>query len=77
MIIILAPLLAGEAVVGSALFNLMFRGIGLVLFTLISARYVVPFLLYQVAKTRNNELSLLSIVTIGLLVAWISYLAGL
>jgi CPA2 family monovalent cation:H+ antiporter-2 len=76
-IIILAPLLAGEAVVGSALFNLIFRGIGLVLFTLISARYVVPFLLYQVAKTRNNELSLLSIVTIGLSVAWISYLAGL
>ena len=29
LIIILAPLLAGEAVVGSALFNLMFRGIGL------------------------------------------------
>jgi len=62
LIIILAPLLAGEAVVGSALFNLMFRGIGLVLLTLISARYVVPSLLYQVAKTRNNELFLLSIV---------------
>ena len=77
LIIILAPLLAGEAVVGSALFNLMFRGIGLVLLTLISARYVVPSLLYQVAKTRNNELFLLSIVTIGLSVAWISYLAGL
>ncbi len=77
LIIILAPLLAGEAVVGSALFNLMFRGIGLVLLTLISARYVVPSLLYQIAKTRNNELFLLSIVTIGLSVAWISYLAGL
>lgn len=77
LIIILAPLLAGEAVVGSALFNLMFRGIGLVLLIFISARYVVPSLLYQVAKTRNNELFLLSIVTIGLSVAWISYLAGL
>ena len=76
-IIILAPLLAGEAVVGSDLINLLFRGIGLVLLTLISARYVIPFLLYQVAKTRNNELFLLSIVAIGLSVAWISSLAGL
>jgi CPA2 family monovalent cation:H+ antiporter-2 len=76
-IIILAPLLAGETVAGSTLFNLAFRGIGLVLLTLISARYVVPFLLYQVAKTRNNEIFLLSIVVIGLSVAWISSLAGL
>ncbi len=76
-IIILAPLLSGETVVGSALFNLVFRGIGLIILTLISARYVVPFLLYQVAKTRNNELFLLSIVVIGLSVAWISSLAGL
>ena len=77
LIIILAPLLAGEAVVGSALLELLFRGIGLVLLTLISARYVVPFLLFHVAKTRNNELFLLSIVVIGLSVAWITSMAGL
>jgi monovalent cation:H+ antiporter-2, CPA2 family len=76
-IIILTPFLAGETVAGGALLNLMFRGIGLVVLTLISARYVIPFLLYQVAKTRNNELFLLSIVAIGLSVAWLSSLAGL
>lgn len=77
LIIILAPLLAGETGVGNVLFELVFRGIGLVLLTLISARYVVPFLLYQVAKTRNSEFFLLSIVVIGLSVAWISSMAGL
>lgn len=77
LIIILAPLLAGETGAGNVLFELVFRGIGLVLLTLISARYVVPFLLYQVAKTRNSELFLLSIVVIGLSVAWISSMAGL
>ncbi|MGB9132376.1 MAG: cation:proton antiporter, partial [Methanosarcina sp.] len=76
-IIILAPLLAGEAVVGRALLELLFRGIGLVFLTLISARYVVPYLLFHVAKTRNNELFLLSVVVIGLSVAWISSIAGL
>lgn len=77
LIIILAPLLAGEAVVGSDLLELLFRGVGLVLLTLISARYVVPFLLFHVAKTRNNELFLLSVVVIGLSVAWITSKAGL
>lgn len=76
-IIILAPLLAGEAVDRSALIELLFRGIELVILTLVSARYLVPFLLYHVAKTRNNELFLLSIVVIGLAVAWITSLAGL
>lgn len=76
-IIILAPFLSGETVAGSALFSLVLRGIGLVVFTLLSARYVIPFLLYQVARTRNNELFLLSIVAIGLSVAWLSSLAGL
>lgn len=76
-IIILAPLLAGKTVTGDAIFELAFRGIGLVLLTLISARYVVPFLLFQVAKTRNNELFLLSIIVIGLSVAWITSMAGL
>lgn len=77
LIIILAPLLAGEAVVGSDLLELLFRGIGLVLLTLISARYVVPFVLFNVAKTRNNELFLLSIVVIGLAIAWITSVSGL
>lgn len=76
-IIILAPVLAGETMSGSALLELLFRGIGLVFLTLISARYVVPFLLFQVAKTRNNELFLLSIVAIGLAVAWTTSMAGL
>lgn len=77
LIIILAPLLAGEAVVGNALLELLFQGLGLVLLTLISARYVVPFLLFHVAKTRNNELFLLSIVVIGLSIAWITSKVGL
>jgi CPA2 family monovalent cation:H+ antiporter-2 len=77
LIIILAPFLAGESVVGSDLLEILFRGIGLVLLTLISARYLIPHLLFHVAKTRNNELFLLSIVVIGLAVAWLASLAGL
>lgn len=76
-IIILTPLISGKTGTEHAIFELVFRGIGLILLTLISSRYLVPFFLYQVAKTRNSELFLLSIVAIGLSVAWISSLAGL
>lgn len=76
-IIILTPLISGEAGTGNAIFELVFRGIGLILLTLVSSRYLIPFFLYHVAKTRNSELFLLSIVVIGLSVAWISSLAGL
>jgi CPA2 family monovalent cation:H+ antiporter-2 len=76
LIIILAPLLA-ESVVGSDLLEILFKGIGLVLITLVSARYLIPHLLFHVAKTRNSELFLLSIVVIGLAVAWMASLAGL
>lgn len=76
-IIILTPLIAGEIGTENALFELVSRGIGLILLTLVSSRYLVPSFLYYVAKTRNNELFLLSIVVIGLSVAWISSLAGL
>jgi monovalent cation:H+ antiporter-2, CPA2 family len=76
-IIILTPLIAGETGTESAIFELVSRGFGLILLTFVSSRYLVPFLLYQVAKTRNSELFLLSIVVIGLSIAWISSLAGL
>lgn len=77
LIIIFAPFLAGEAIAGNNLIELIVRGVGLVFLTLITARYVIPFLLFHVAKTRNNELFLLSIVVIGLSIAWITSRAGL
>jgi CPA2 family monovalent cation:H+ antiporter-2 len=67
-IIILTPLIAGETGTENAIFELVSRGFGLILLTLVSSRYLVPFLLYQVAKTRNSELFLLSILDSRLLI---------
>ncbi len=77
IIIILTPFLAGTQASGNVFIELVLRGLGLVLFTFLSARFAVPFLMYQVAKTRNSELFLLSVVVIGLSVAWLTSLAGL
>ena len=77
VIILLTPLLAGVPGTETAFFQLILQGLGLVLFTLVSARYIVPFLMYQIAQTRNSELFLLSVVVIGLSVAWLTSMTGL
>jgi len=77
VIILLTPLLAGIPGENNGFFRLILQALGLVLFTLLSARYVVPFIMYQVARTRNSELFLLSVVVIGLAVAWLTSMVGL
>ncbi|AKB73828.1 Glutathione-regulated potassium-efflux system protein KefC [Methanosarcina lacustris Z-7289] len=77
VIILLTPLLAGVPGTETAFFQLILQGLGLVLFTLVSARYIVPYLMYQIARTRNSELFLLSVVVIGLSVAWLTSMTGL
>lgn len=77
IIILLIPVLAGIPGTEKSFFELILQGLGLIVFTLLSARYVVPFIMYQVAKTRNNELFLLSVIAIGLSVAWLTSMVGL
>jgi CPA2 family monovalent cation:H+ antiporter-2 len=71
-------LLAGSSgnLVGSLLV-LSAKGMGILLVVFISARWVVPTVMYQVARTRSRELFLLSIVALCLGVAWLTYYIGL
>lgn len=68
---LMAPLLAGQAdniVMAIAMMVLKFAAvIGLLI---IASKWVIPTLLYQVVKTRNNELFLLAILATCMLVAW-------
>ncbi len=69
--ILVTPLLAGAtgASVESAIV-LIARGIGIIALVIVSAKWIVPRVLYQIARTRSHELFLLSIVVICLAVAW-------
>jgi len=53
------------------------KALGLIVFVIISAKWIMPRLLYQIAKTKDHELFLLSIVAICFAVAWMSSQAGL
>ncbi|MFZ5641370.1 MAG: cation:proton antiporter, partial [Bacillota bacterium] len=76
--IIFTPLLAGTGgSVSGSLLALVTKGVGIIVFVIISAKWVVPHLLFQIARTRNRELFLLSIVVMGLAVAWLTSSIGL
>jgi K+:H+ antiporter len=76
--ILITPLLAGgtENLVETVLV-LLGKGIGIILVVMVSAKWIVPHVLYQIARTRNQEVFLLSVVVIGLGVAWLTSMAGL
>ena len=76
--ILLTPLLAGAT--GDSIESvilLIAKGIGIIGLVFVSARWLVPQLLYQIARTRNKEVFLLSVVVICFAVAWITSSAGL
>ncbi len=76
--ILFTPLLAGATGnLGETFLILSAKGIGVIALVILSARWIVPQVLYQIARTRNRELFLLSVVVICLAVAWITSSMGL
>ena len=72
------PVIAGES--GNplmAIIELIFKAILVVIFVIISARYIVPKILFAITKTRIKELFLLTIVVICFAVAWATAEIGL
>ena len=76
--ILVTPLLAGATGdSGESVLVLIAKGIGIIGLVIVSAKWVVPQILYQIARTRSQELFLLGVVVICLAVAWITSSAGL
>jgi CPA2 family monovalent cation:H+ antiporter-2 len=76
--ILVTPILAGATEnVGGSLLVLAAKGIGIIGLMIISAKWIVPYILFHIAQTRSRELFLLSIILICLSVAWITSSAGL
>lgn len=72
------PLMAGgQENIGYAILIMLLKGVFVILFVLVSARYIVPKLLYAVARTKSKELFILSVVVICFAVAWLTSSLGL
>ena len=76
--ILVTPLLAGATGnAGESVLVLIAKGIGIIGLVIVSTKWIVPRVLYQIARTRSQELFLLSIIVICLAVAWATSSAGL
>lgn len=75
---LVTPLIAGESAnVGADLLGLLAKFSLLLAFTYVSARFFMPRLLFNIAKTNSKELFLLTTVAFCLGVAWLTSEAGL
>lgn len=75
---LLTPRLGGAATTAQpAAWWLLLKALAVLALTAVAARWVVPFLFYQVARTRSRELFLLTVVIACLIAARLTQLAGL
>jgi CPA2 family monovalent cation:H+ antiporter-2 len=75
---LLVPFLAGAGAQGSEpVLVIVGKASGVLLLVFVSARYLVPTVLYQVVRTRSRELFLVTILLLGLGTAWVTAQAGL
>ncbi len=72
------PIIAGQSDnITQSILLLLLKTAVVIIITIISAKYVVPKLLYAVAKTRSKELFLLTTITICFAVAFLTSETGL
>jgi len=77
-LMLFTPMLAGESDnIALSLLYMALKGLVVVVITIISAKYLMPNLLFRVAKTRNAELFLLCIIVTCFAVAYLTSLLGL
>ncbi|HSJ66926.1 MAG TPA: cation:proton antiporter, partial [Anditalea sp.] len=77
-LMLFTPMLAGESEnIALSLLYMALKGLVVIGITIISAKYLMPNLLFRVAKTRNAELFLLCIIVTCFAVAYLTSLLGL
>lgn len=75
---LLTPILGGQTDnVAGAVLGLVLKSVLVLVLTIVSARYLVPRFMYQIAKTKSKELFLLSTIAICFAVAYATSEAGL
>jgi len=76
--ILLTPFLGGTGGdIGASLLLLLVKGLLTVGAVYVGARWIIPYLLYNVTRTKSRELFLLVVIVICLTVAWFTHAIGM
>ncbi len=75
---LVTPIMAGhEGNLLESVLLLLGKGVGIIALTYVMAQYIMPRLLFQVARMRSQEIFLISIVVICFAIAWLTSSLGL
>ena len=70
---LIIPIISGQSAdVWGSVLSLVIKSAGVLLITILSARYLVPWLMHAVAKTRSPELFLLTTITVCFAVTFLT-----
>lgn len=75
--LLITPILAGGAAGGGSTWLLLAKGVGVIAFMMVAARWLVPWVLERTVAARSRELFLITVVLICFAVAWLTASAGL
>lgn len=73
----LVPILAGAGQDGEFGYGILLKAVVFIVVILVLAKYVIPWLLFQAARTKSRELFLLTIFVVCFGVVWLASLTGL
>lgn len=76
-LMLLTPVLAGDGNNSSDPLLIIAQVLGVIIFMIVASKYLVPVILFQIAKTRSREIFLFSIVFICLSSAYLTSIIGL
>jgi len=77
-LMLITPLLAGNTnAMGGSVLEIILKFAGVAVIVILGAKYLIPRVLYQVARTQSREMFLLTIIVLGFAVAFLTYSAGL
>ncbi len=72
------PILGGNTIASdTSIVFILAKITGIIVLVITGAKWIVPYLLYKVTRTRSKELFMLTVVSICFGQAWITYSAGL
>jgi CPA2 family monovalent cation:H+ antiporter-2 len=75
---LITPILAGNTgAIGSSYWEIILKFAAIALIVYLGAKFVIPYILHQLARTQNRELFLLSIIVIAFAAAFLTYSLGL
>ena len=75
---LITPFLAGNSdAMGGSVIEILIKAVIVAAIVILGAKYILPRVLYQVARTQSRELFLISVMVIAFAIAFMTYSAGL